>query len=120
MIQELPIAKARVVHEAMVDKFGVHIMTGWHPARTEHLMPLSPLAVQTVEHGGLTPNDPAFFMTRPSAEALLQALWDAGLRPKETPITDESKSVIAAKNEHISDLRRIIFKEQLSPEAKTW
>lgn len=41
-----------------------------------------------------------------SAQGLFDSLWEAGLRPKNR---ESSDAVVAAKDEHIKDLRRVAF-----------
>jgi hypothetical protein len=53
--------------------------------------------------------EPALTLTPEAARELLDSLLAAGIRPS-TEIPDAS-GVVAAKDEHIRDLRRVAFKE---------
>lgn len=71
-----------------------------------------PITMQTrVNDGSMV--DPLLRLKEVEAQGLFDALWRAGLRPSDKAAVDD---VVAAKDEHIADLRRVAFKDQLQPE----
>lgn len=70
------------------------------------------------DHDPGQPAHPAMKMSVAEAQALMDALWTTGLRPSDHkqkpdngPVVAAKDEVIAAKDEHIGDLRRITFVE---------
>ncbi len=52
-----------------------------------------------------TQQDPTIKLTNSEAQGLFDALWEVGLRPQGTANVD---GVVAAKNEHLADLRKVL------------
>lgn len=50
---------------------------------------------------------PMMYLSKDSLISLMDELWAAGIRPTEE--RDASPAVLKAKDEHIGDLRKIIF-----------
>jgi hypothetical protein len=52
--------------------------------------------------------DPAMYMKPDEGQALIDALWDAGLRPSEG---SGSAGALLATQQHLKDMRAIVFKQ---------
>jgi len=52
--------------------------------------------------------NPALYMKPGEAQALIDALWDAGLRPSEG---SGSAGALLATQQHLKDMRAIVFKQ---------
>ena len=64
-----------------------------------------PIIMQTRTNDG-SMIDPLLRLKEVEAQGLFDALWKAGLRPSDKANADD---VVAAKDEHIIDLRRMAF-----------
>jgi hypothetical protein len=52
---------------------------------------------------------PADYLSQNDAQALMDSLWSAGLRPSEG---SGSASALAATQRHLDDMRSLVFKER--------
>ena len=68
-----------------------------------------------VEEGSLPPSDlgPAMSLDPSAAQALMEALWKHGIRPKD--YTDGDK--LALVNKHLDDLRTLLFTSDVQRKA---
>lgn len=93
-----------------IDQFDVWILeqdnlSSGGTVRTSFAQPLS---MVLCDHGaGLI--SPCFTLTRDDAQGLMETLWNAGLRPRES---FASKGQTEAMKEHLNDLRKIIFEKR--------
>jgi len=53
--------------------------------------------------------EPTVRLPRHEAQALFQAMWDAGLRPNDG---EGTSGHVAALKYHLEDMRRLVFKEK--------
>lgn len=90
--------------------FGLYIGRG-HPVR-EVAAPM-----EFVPHVPHTPNDaPALKLRDEDAQALIDALWSAGLRPTQGK---QSEGAMNAQAAHLSDMRALAFaKLKVEPPSK--
>jgi hypothetical protein len=66
--------------------------------KIEVIMPLEPqMILQRIDRTQLI-GEPTLSLEQDSAQSLIQALWDAGLRPREIP---ESNKEVSALKQHI-------------------
>ena len=106
----IPICKARLERNLACNAYDVHVLARQTPTGVETLMPFPPLAVSTSAYGVYSAPNPAFQLDEQSAQALLDALWEAGIRPSSgQQVTGAGEQVVSLMKEHIADLRRIAF-----------
>jgi hypothetical protein len=72
--------------------------------------PIPDELLEPVPTGTFVESKPALNLTDVAARELLDSLLAAGVKPTETPI--DAKGVVAAKDDHIHDLRKIIFESK--------
>ena len=64
----------------------------------------------TVEPGSVIP--PMMTMGKDEAQALMDAMWNAGIRPSSG---EGNVGQIGAMREHLEDMRRLVFKGEINP-----
>lgn len=108
---KLPIHKALLERNLMCGAFDVHVMAAKTSSGIEVLRPLITPVTQHHPHGAYIEREPAFQLEDHSAQAMLDALWEAGFRPSsgQGKQVATEQGVIAAMKEHMADLRRIAF-----------
>lgn len=60
-------------------------------------------------HDEFSPISPTFRLGKTEAQALMDNLWDCGLRPSEG---SGSAGAMAATQKHLEDMRRLVFVER--------
>jgi hypothetical protein len=94
--------------------FGVRM--GWSNGGSLNVVqPFYPV-FQQLAPGSMAPEDPAFTMSLETMQALMDAMWEKGVRPSAWD-GRIANVAIAAKDEHIGDLRRML--DRFLPPAKT-
>lgn len=119
---EIPIAQARLERNVTHGGFDVHVLARRMPHGVDVLSPLVPPAITHVLDGSYHSPTPAFILQYQSAQALLDALWEAGMRPSSgVGKQDESKTSLAISlmKDHLADLRRIAFGQDQVVSADT-
>ena len=66
-----------------------------------------PLSLNKIEEGCMT--TPFAYLFKEDAVRLMDALWDAGVRPTEAKVLDAPKGELAAVRDHLDDMRKIAF-----------
>lgn len=109
------ISKALVERSVAFDGFDVFVIGRCDRASTDMMMPLAPLLYKSVAVGEYS-REPAFQLDNQSAQALMDALWSAGLRPSSGDLAGGTGMAAAMKamQAHIDDLRLVA---QLAPTA---
>lgn len=98
---DFPILKARLDANLATDGWDVHILT----AHNQVMSTIAAPCLMTMVPGQMTP-PAALRLTRHSAQALMDAMWQAGVRPSNADTAAAGMgAVIAAMKEHIADLR---------------
>lgn len=113
---DFPIAKARLERNLSHGGFDVHVMSRRTPAGVDIIGPLSPPTYTHVPTGMYHPPEPAFTLQYESAQAMLDALWEAGIRPSSgMEKKDDAKVDLAVKlmQNHLADLRRMAFGQEV-------
>lgn len=115
MIVDLPIAKARLEKNFAKGGYDVHVLVKkFSNGDVEVLCPIVPPCIRHfVAAESMISEGPAFQLSEESAQALLDSLYEAGLRPSSGAsgvITEKGQELIVTlmKN-HIADLRRVAF-----------
>ena len=67
------------------------------------------------EHPDYQVTRPAMTLTNTEAQQLMDSLWDAGLRPSEG---SGSAGAMLAVQEHLKDMRRLVFDNQVKNDEK--
>ena len=110
MTTHLPIERALVERSVTQLGYDVHIVARKEPGWATHIVrPLAPVTIATILIGEAHDRQPAFSLSEGSAQSLMNALWEAGVRPSTGG--DDATSlgaVIEAQREHIGDLRRVL------------
>lgn len=71
-----------------------------------HFAAAEPVVMKAVGENEVV--NPALFMKPDEAQGLMDALWDAGLRPSEG---SGSAGALLATQQHLKDMRAIVFKQ---------
>lgn len=66
-----------------------------------------PLSLNKIEEGCIT--TPFAYLSKPDVERLMDALWEAGVRPTTHKALDIPKGELAAVRDHLEDMRKITF-----------
>lgn len=108
---KLPIHKAYLERNLACGAFDVYVMAAKTSSGIEVLRPLATPVVQSHAVGAYVAREPAFQLEDQSAQAMLDALWEAGFRPSsgQGKQVATEQGVITAMKEHLADLRRIAF-----------
>ncbi|MFP4598035.1 MAG: hypothetical protein ACLFVJ_07275 [Persicimonas sp.] len=100
--------QARAEVDFMADAINIHLSRSaygipWRWVRSGEYW-------EKIEEGAALPADykPAIRLQRGAAQQLMDDLWRAGLRPEGVK---SASDVVEAKDAHIDDLRRVIFRE---------
>ena len=110
VVSDLPIAKAILERSVIHNGWDVHVLAASGPNTIDVLHPISPPVIQRVAAGEFVERVPAFRLPYDSAQVLMDAMWNAGLRPTTTNgDATGMAAVIEAQKDHIADLRRIAF-----------
>jgi hypothetical protein len=72
-----------------------------------------PVALKTMEEGAYVA-EPTLRLTQTAAQALMDNLWQCGLRPSEG---SGSAGALAATQKHLEDMRKLVF-ERPSPSCE--
>lgn len=67
------------------------------------------MTMEKMKEGAMFPQ-PTFSIERREAQALMDELWQCGLRPSEGT---GSAGAFAAQGKHLQDMRQLVFKEKL-------
>ncbi|MEJ7806989.1 MAG: hypothetical protein WKG03_13835, partial [Telluria sp.] len=108
----IQIAKARLERNMATGGFDVHVLSARHATGAfDTMQPIVPPVIKHNTAGTYVVPEPAFRLEHHSAQALLDALYEAGLRPssgddKPSGTTDLA---IALMKDHLEDLRRMAF-----------
>ena len=65
-------------------------------------------SVKEVPHGETAPKEAILKLSNTILQAMMDGLWKRGLRPKDRRYEME----IELKDQHLQDMRRLVFKEQ--------
>ena len=103
----LPVAQARFDNNMACRAYDVHIMSAHAPDWTEMVAPLKSVVIHRVMAGTAHKPTPAFRLSEESAQAMLDAMWRAGLRPSSGNTGTGDDRTIKAMTEHINDLRHM-------------
>lgn len=106
----LPMAEVQCEHNLAGDCLDVFVVTCRTPTATHVLLPLEPCTIQNVPKGDWFERMPAFRLDRESAAALMNGLWNAGVRPTNgeggsATAMEVLRGRIEDLKEHIADLR---------------
>ncbi|UUZ75567.1 hypothetical protein LP414_28015 [Polaromonas sp. P1(28)-13] len=106
----LDMSKVMIERNLATDSLDVHVLVRADHKESHVLMPLSNLAIRMVPRGEHYEREPAFRLCRQSARALMDGLWEAGVRPSSG---DQGNSgalnvVTTAMQAHIDDLRAVL------------
>lgn len=113
----LPIAKAHLERNPMMDGFDVFVVTQRTPDAVHLMLPLVPPVIQSVPTGEHVTRRPAFLLDRYSAQALFDGMWEAGLRSSAASATTAAnEAILAAMQNHIDSLRHVVGIKPLAPD----
>lgn len=109
MTASLKIEKAFIERSVNMDCFDVHLLAARDSTATQVYHPIAHPVLHHVPNGDYYERKPAFNLDRPSAQALLDGLWEVGVRPSsgDQGNTIDSKATISAMQAHINDLRMV-------------
>lgn|GEM_PF-2943806 len=111
---ELVIEKAMLERNPAIDGFDTYLISQRLPhGEVAVICSLPPLALSTVLPGMPRPA-PAFQLSMRSAQAMLDALWEAGIRPSSGQQQGANTDlVVTLMKEHLADLRRVVFGQEV-------
>lgn len=118
-VPNLLIQKAALERNHTTGCYDLHMVSHSGPAGTSVYKALSfAPVVQHINPGEHHPSEPFVQLNEQSAQALLDALWAAGLRPssggeRNVVTTQGHELALACMKDHLADLRRIAFGQQI-------
>ena len=120
MTSLLPISKCYLERNMSHGGFDVQLIGTHSPRHVELVCPIGNVTLLRVESGTYSPPAPTFYLDQDGAQALLDGLWSAGIRPasgigKETAANIE---VITCMQAHLDDLRRVAFGQEMEQASK--
>lgn len=87
------------------------------PGTPTYFQVMNPPTFMSIPPGGAVPTNAGMNITMVDAQVLMDELYAAGVRPTEGA---GSPGQIAAMKEHLSDLRRLVFKGDETATKGTW
>lgn len=120
-VPNLLIQKARLERNLTSGAYDLHMVMSSTPSGASYYKPLnfSPV-IQHVAPGEYHPPEPFIQLNEQSAQAMLDALWEAGIRPSSGQQQGaNSDLVVALMKDHLADLRRIVFGQQIEVSSDT-
>lgn len=100
----LPAVKVTLEPAIIADGFNVHVIAGRRGPNVEVLAPIPALTIVSVPPGGAYERTPAFMLDHQAAQAFMDGLWQAGVRPS---MVADSTGELAATKRHLEDMRAL-------------
>lgn len=112
----LPITRARITPDPVMGGYSVEVVSCvYGDGNVDVMQPLVAPALMHLPAGSYIRTEPAFGLTAESAQVLLDALWEAGLRPSKANVKahtgEDEQTALAVEllRDHLADLRRMVF-----------
>lgn len=114
----IQIESARLEFSPAMNAFGVHVVAESGPHGVNIMQTIVTPVLQHYPLCGWIPPEPAFTLTRQSAQALFDAMWLVGIRPSSGESAGAEQAIVAMR-EHLADLRRLAFAHLPAPAPAT-
>lgn len=116
-----PMNRVRIEESDVFDSLNVFIVADQdrHKRQIHLVEPLAPLVVRTVVAGEHIERKPAFRLSHPSAQALMDGLWKHGIRPSSGLGAPADAALVTAMQAHIEDLRKVANLNQTPDQPQT-
>ncbi|MFT4064240.1 hypothetical protein [Paraburkholderia sp.] len=105
----LHIEEARAIENLAAGGYDIQALSYRHAGGAGVFGALTAPTIHSVAPGEMMPPEPMMTLTHRGAQALLDALYKAGLRPSSGEVSSGHAAEVAAIRAHLDDMRKLAF-----------